>query len=113
MSSMLISSIVFALVFGGALLGIFLRAVLPEDYLSAETKDVVKLGMALVEFRVKRVENFFLNSGHCLPSRPRGAQIACLLKVEYVLAFILSRGFDGGQRYSFYGVYAGAIGTGH
>jgi hypothetical protein len=45
---MVISSIVFALVFGGALLGIFLRAVLPKDYLSAETKDAVKLGMALV-----------------------------------------------------------------
>lgn len=48
MSSILISAIVFALVFGGALFGIFLRAVLPKDYLSAETKDVVKLGMALV-----------------------------------------------------------------
>jgi hypothetical protein len=48
MSSMVISSIVFALVFGSALIGIFLRAILPKDYLSAETKDVVKLGMALV-----------------------------------------------------------------
>ena len=48
MSSIAISSMVFALVFGGALSGIFLRAVLPEDYLSADTKDVVKLGMALV-----------------------------------------------------------------
>jgi hypothetical protein len=48
MSSIAISSIVFALVFGGALFGIFLRAGLPEHYLSAETKDVVKLGMALV-----------------------------------------------------------------
>jgi hypothetical protein len=36
------------LFFGGALFGIFLRAGLPEHYLSAETKDVVKLGMALV-----------------------------------------------------------------
>lgn len=48
MSSMVISSIVFALVFGGALFGIFMRAVLPKDYLGAETKDVIKLGMALV-----------------------------------------------------------------
>jgi hypothetical protein len=48
MSSIAISSIVFALVFGGALFGIFLRAALPEHYLGADTKDVVKLGMALV-----------------------------------------------------------------
>ena len=48
MSSITISLIVFACVFGGALLGIFLRAVLPENHLSAESKDIVKLGMGLV-----------------------------------------------------------------
>jgi hypothetical protein len=45
---MVISSIVLALVFGSALIGIFLQFILPKDYLSAETKDAVKLGMALV-----------------------------------------------------------------
>ena len=48
MSSVTISLIVFACVFGGALLGIFLQAVLPRHHLSADTKDVVKLGMGLV-----------------------------------------------------------------
>jgi hypothetical protein len=48
MSSVAISSIAFACVFGGALLGIFLRSVLPQNHLSAESKDVVKLGMGLV-----------------------------------------------------------------
>ena len=48
MSSVTISLIVFACVFGGALLGIFLHAVLPQHHLSAETKDIVKLGMGLV-----------------------------------------------------------------
>src|SRR5262245_35709057 len=48
MSSITSSLIVFACVFGGALLGIFLRAVLPQDHLSAESKDIVKLGMGLV-----------------------------------------------------------------
>jgi hypothetical protein len=40
--------IVLACVFGGALLGIFLHAVLPQHHLSNETKDIVKLGMGLV-----------------------------------------------------------------
>jgi len=40
--------IVLASVFGGALLGILLRSVLPSHHLSAETKDIVKLGMGLV-----------------------------------------------------------------
>src|SRR5262245_22958760 len=48
MSSIIISLIVFACVFGGALLGILLHAVLPEQHLSAESKDIVKLGMGLV-----------------------------------------------------------------
>jgi hypothetical protein len=48
MSSITLSSIVFACVFGGALLGLFLHAVLPQHHLSSETKDIVKLGMGLV-----------------------------------------------------------------
>ena len=43
-----ISLIVLACVFGGALLGIFLHAVLPQHHLSSESKDIVKLGMGLV-----------------------------------------------------------------
>jgi hypothetical protein len=48
LSSITISFIVLACVFGGALLGIFLHAVLPEHHLSSESKDIVKLGMGLV-----------------------------------------------------------------
>jgi Protein of unknown function (DUF4239) len=48
MSSIAISLIVLACIFGGALVGTFLRAALPQEHLSAESKDVVKLGMGLV-----------------------------------------------------------------
>jgi hypothetical protein len=48
MSSITISLIVFACVFGGALLGIFLHAVLPQHHLGPDSKDIVKLGMGLV-----------------------------------------------------------------
>lgn len=48
MSSIGISAIVFACVFGGAMFGMFLRAVLPEHHRNPESKDVVKLGMGLV-----------------------------------------------------------------
>ena len=48
MSSAAISLIVLVCVFGGALVGIFLRAILPEHHLSKESKDIVKLGMGLV-----------------------------------------------------------------
>ena len=48
MSSITISLIVFAGVYGSAMLGILLRSVLPDHHLSAESKETVKLGMGLV-----------------------------------------------------------------
>ena len=48
MNSIGISAIVFGCVFGGAIVGKILRAILPEHHLSDESKDVVKLGMGLV-----------------------------------------------------------------
>jgi Protein of unknown function (DUF4239) len=48
MISIKISLIVFACIFGGALLGILLHAILPQHHLSAESKDIIKLGMGLV-----------------------------------------------------------------
>ena len=40
--------IVLTCTFGGALLGIFLRTVLPKAHLSADSKDTVRLGMGMV-----------------------------------------------------------------
>ena len=48
MSPLQVSLIAFVCVFGGSLLGLALRAVLPEHHLSADTKDAVKVGMSLV-----------------------------------------------------------------
>jgi hypothetical protein len=48
MNSLVVSLIVFACVFGGALCGMLLRVALPQDQLSADSKDVVKLGMGLI-----------------------------------------------------------------
>lgn len=48
MSSIAISGIVFACVFAGALLGMFLRTALPEHHLSTDSKDIARLGMGVV-----------------------------------------------------------------
>lgn len=48
MSSATISLVVFACIFGGAVVGMALRALLSEKHLSAETKDLVKLSMGLI-----------------------------------------------------------------
>ena len=41
MSSIAISLIAFACVFGGALVGMLLRGSLPQDHLSGDSKDTV------------------------------------------------------------------------
>jgi len=48
MSPAAISAIVFACVFGGAIVGMLLRAYLPAHHLGSDSKDVVKLGMGLI-----------------------------------------------------------------
>lgn len=48
MNSSAVSLIVFACVFGGAVCGILLRRVLPQDHLSADSKQVVTMSMGLV-----------------------------------------------------------------
>ena len=48
MSAVDISAIIFACIFSGAMLGMWLRSILPEHQLNAETKDVVKVGAGLI-----------------------------------------------------------------
>ncbi len=48
MESLNVSSIVFACIFGGTVLGMILRSVMHERHLTPESKDLVKLGMGLV-----------------------------------------------------------------
>jgi len=48
MNPTIVAIIVFALTFGGALLGMRLRTLLSEHHLSAESKDTVKVGIGLI-----------------------------------------------------------------
>jgi hypothetical protein len=48
MSSILISSMVFGVVFGGALAGMGLQRVLPENQLGDEAKDIIRLATGLL-----------------------------------------------------------------
>ena len=48
MSALTIAVIVLVCVFGGALIGMFLGSRLPQHHLSADSKDVVKLGIGVI-----------------------------------------------------------------
>jgi fluoride ion exporter CrcB/FEX len=48
MNAWLISLLVFAIIFGGALLGVVLRPLLSEDHLHPDSRDVVKMATGLI-----------------------------------------------------------------
>jgi hypothetical protein len=48
MIPMEIAAVVFGCVFGGALFGILLRTIVPPHHFSADSKEVIKLGMGLI-----------------------------------------------------------------
>jgi hypothetical protein len=57
-----IAVIVFAVVFGAAMLGLFIGNALPEHHLSQDTKDVVKLGTALIATMAALVLSLLISS---------------------------------------------------
>jgi hypothetical protein len=62
MNSVAVSLIVFACMFGGAVCGILLSRVLPQQHLSAESKDVVRVSMGLVATMVALVLGLLISS---------------------------------------------------
>ena len=48
MNAFAVGAVVFALAFGGALLGMYLRTVLPEHHLSKESKDIIRISTAMI-----------------------------------------------------------------
>ncbi len=63
MSSITISLIVFACVFGGALVGIFIHSLLPSEHIDSESKDAIRLGMGLVATTAALVLGLLIASG--------------------------------------------------
>ena len=62
MSELGIALIVFACVFGAAMLGLFMSNALPEHHLSQDTKDVVKLGTGLIATMAALVLSLLISS---------------------------------------------------
>ncbi len=62
MSSIAISLFVFACVFGGALVGIFVHSLLPNEHLDSDSKDAVRLAMGIVATNVALVLGLLIAS---------------------------------------------------
>jgi hypothetical protein len=86
---MAISWLVFACVFGGAMLGMFLRFIVPEHHLSPDSKDIVKLGMGLIATMAALVLALLIASAKSSHDTQSGEVIqmsADLIQLDHVLA---------------------------
>ncbi len=81
---MTVGVIVFAGVFGGALLGLRLRAALPDPHLSADTKDVVKLAMGLVATMTALILGLLIASAKGSYDTQKGGVIQMAAKVAFL-----------------------------
>jgi hypothetical protein len=48
MSALAIGAVVFAFVFGGALVGMFLRSALPKSHIDADSREIIKVAMVMI-----------------------------------------------------------------
>ena len=76
--------ILFGCLMGAVVLGIYLRRVLPEHYLSADTKDAVKLAMGLVATMSALVLGLLVTSVKGAYDTRRGEVIQMAAKVAYI-----------------------------
>jgi hypothetical protein len=64
MTSLSMSTIALAVIFGGTFLGMFVRSRLPEQHLSRDTKDIVMLGTGLIGTIAALVLGLLISTAH-------------------------------------------------
>src|SRR5205814_9237231 len=84
MSPVHIALLSLASVLGGAALGMFVRSVLPQDHLSADTKDTVKLAMGLVATMTALVLGLLVSSAKGTYDTARSEVIQMAAKVAFL-----------------------------
>jgi hypothetical protein len=75
MSALAISAVACAAMLGAAIVGMLLRSVLPERYLTAESKEVVRLGTALVATMAAMLLGLLVSSTRSSYEEKRGQVI--------------------------------------
>jgi hypothetical protein len=92
MNPLFISCSVFALLFGAAMLGIWLRARLPHHHLNAETKDAVRIGMGSVATMAALVLGLLVASTKGNYDTEKGEVIQMAAKIVYLDQLLANSG---------------------
>lgn len=84
MKAVVVSLIIFSCIVGGAVIGMLLRAVLPERHLSEESRNVVTLGMGLVATMAALVLGFLIAGAQSNFNNQRSELIDISAKVVFL-----------------------------
>lgn len=84
MTPIAITSLVFVAVFGASILAFLIRIALPEDHLSAATKDTVKMAMGLVATMAALVLGLLVASTKGSYDNDRSEVIAMAAKIDFL-----------------------------
>ena len=84
MNPLNVAALVFGTLFGGALLGVFLRRTLPQHHLSPEAKDTVKLSMGLVATMTALVLGLLVASAKGSYDTQRSEVIQMAAKIAFI-----------------------------
>ena len=97
MDSTVVGALVFAVLFGAGLLGVRVRAALPEDHLSAETKDAVKVGMGLVATMAALVLGLLVASTKGAYDTQKGEVTQMAAKIVFLDRVLANYGSDSAE----------------
>ena len=97
MNTTLTALFVFGFLIGTVLLGMGLRRVLPEDHLSAESKDVVKLAMGLVATMAALVLGLLVSSAKGAYDTKRSEVIQMAAKIAFLDRLLTVYGPEAAQ----------------
>jgi hypothetical protein len=92
-----IAILIFACLFGAAMLGMLLRAVLPEHHLSTDTKDSVKVAMGLVATMVALVLGLLIAAAKDKYDKESAGVTQLAAKVIYLDRMLANYGPEAGD----------------
>lgn len=84
MGAATLSCVVFGFVFGGALVGALLRKTLPEHHLSADSKEIVKMGMGLIATMTALVLGLLVASAKSSYDTDKGEVVQLAAKIVFL-----------------------------
>lgn len=97
LKAVILSIIIFTCIFGGAVLGIFLRAILPERHLTEDSRNMVTIGMGIVATMAAIAVGLMIQGAQISFSSQRSDLIDMSAKIVFLDKLLADYGPEAGD----------------